>query len=105
MEIFSTGIGIFAFIVGLIWLFFPFAVINFFSKQRAANRLIVQHLEAMDLIVPRLEAIDRELQEMKKRMAPRIRCLPTSIVPCNGLLIAKPSGRENLFHNERAYPS
>jgi len=36
MEIFSTGIGIFAFIVGLIWLFFPFAVINFFSKQRGS---------------------------------------------------------------------
>jgi hypothetical protein len=28
--------GIFAFIVGLIWLFFPFAVINFFSKQRGS---------------------------------------------------------------------
>jgi len=36
MKIFSTGIEIFAFIVGLIWLFFPFAVINFFSKQRGS---------------------------------------------------------------------
>ena len=33
MEIFSTGIGIFAFIVGLIWLFFPFAVIIFLVSK------------------------------------------------------------------------
>jgi len=54
----ESGIGIFAFIVGIVWLIFPFAVLNFVSKQRAANRFIVQHLEA----------IDRELQEMNKRM-------------------------------------
>jgi hypothetical protein len=68
METFSTGIGIFAFIVGLIWLFFPVAVINFLvSKERPIVPLcsIWRHWIS---IAPRLEAIDRELQEMLKRI-------------------------------------
>jgi hypothetical protein len=58
MNTFGTGLGIFALIVSIVWLFFPFAVIHAFNKLRAANRLIVQHLEA----------IHHEMEEMNKRL-------------------------------------
>ena len=50
---------LFAFIVGIVWLIFPFVVINGISKQRAANRLIVQHLETIDFS---LQKVNKHLE-------------------------------------------
>lgn len=35
----------FVVIIGIVWLIFPFVVLNFVAKQRAANRILVTRLE------------------------------------------------------------
>jgi len=42
-----AGFELFAFIIGIIWVIFPLAVIHFMGKQREANRVIAQHLDAI----------------------------------------------------------
>jgi len=51
-----AGFELFAFIIGIIWVIFPLAVIHFMGKQREANRVIAQHLDA----------IRHEMEEMNK---------------------------------------
>ncbi len=43
-----AGFEIFAFVVGIVWLIFPFSVINSLAKQRRANREIVRLLQDMN---------------------------------------------------------